>query len=313
MRCKECHYAYSDEDGYQLNQAGDMDFETYRKVLKEIKGYPIVSFTGGEPLLHRKVGDFIAYAKVNKHFCTLVTNGWLLSGRVQELCNAGLDLLTVSLDGPKDIHNSLRGKGSYERIIAGIETILRQPDRPIILISMAISNMNFDQVERTYELAKSLGIDGMNINHLWMQTGPMAEEHNRKYPQFPVEEVTWFVDPELVDVKVLAENLEAIRRRNWGREFVFSETPFLNSAEIADWYKKPEQYVKYKTVRCAWVRFRMWPDGKVKPCRAWDVGDAYCNHAMDIWNGEHFQSFRRALAKDGMLPICARCCQIAYR
>lgn len=313
LRCKECHYANSDEEGYKLNQVGGMDYGVYRKVLSELNDNLIVSFTGGEPLLHRKVGDFIAYAKAKNHFCTLVTNGWLLTRRARELCNAGLDILTVSLDGPRQFHDMARGKDSYERIIAGIETIMRQPERPIIIISMAISNLNFDQVERTYDLAKSLGIDGMNINHLWMQTGAISEEHNKKFPQFPVEEVNWFVDPELVDVKVLADNIEAVRRRNWGSDFVFSESPYLNRTEIADWYKKTEQIVKYKTVRCAWVRFRLWPDGKVKPCRGWDVGDASCNHAMDIWNGERFQRFRQALASDGMLPICVRCCQIAYR
>lgn len=313
LRCKQCHYAYSGEDGYQLNQAGEMDFEAFRKVLKELKDYPIVSITGGEPLLHRNVGAFIAYAKANNHLCTLVTNGLLLAGRAQELCSTGLDMLMVSLDGPKDIHNLIRGNGSYERIIAGVETILRQPDRPIIIISMAISNMNFDKVESTYGLAKSLGVDGMNINHLWMQTEAMVKEHNKKFNHFPVDEVKWFVDPKLVDVKILADNLEAVRRQNWGSDFLFSETPYLKRTEIANWYKKTEQIVKYKTVRCAWVRFRMWPDGKVKPCRGWDVGDASCDHAMDVWTGEGFQSFRKALAQKGMLPICARCCQIAYR
>jgi len=313
LRCVECHYAYSEVDGYQLNQVGGMNIEIYCKVLKELNNNPIVSITGGEPLLHQKVADFIAYAKANNHLCTLVTNGWLLAKRAQELCNAGLDILTVSFDGPQDIHNSIRGKGSYERIIAGIDGVLRQPDRPIIFISMTISNMNFDQVESTYALAKSLGVDGMNINHLWMQTDEMVKAHNTKFALFPAEEVTWFVDPELVDVSVLADDLETVRRRNWGSDFVFSESPFLNRTEIADWYKAPARIVKYETVRCAWIRFRLWPDGKVKPCREWDVGDASCTHAMDIWNGEHIQSFRQTLATNGMLPICTRCCQIAYR
>jgi len=116
LRCRECHYANSEANGYQLNQVGGMDYDLYCKVLDEIPGNPIVSITGGEPLLHQDVADFIVYAKANNHLCTLVTNGWMLAKRAQELCDAGLDLLTVSLDGPQDIHNSIRGNGSYERI-----------------------------------------------------------------------------------------------------------------------------------------------------------------------------------------------------
>jgi len=170
-------------------------------------------------------------------------------------------------------------------------------------MSVSISDINFDQVERTYNLVKDLGVDGMNINHLWMHTDEMVQEFNTKFTLFPADEVTWNINLELVDAGVLADGIEEIRRRNWGNRFVFSETPFLNRDEITVWYQLPEQPVKYETVRCGWIRFRMWPDGKVKPCREWEFGDASQDHAMDIWNGQQFQDFRQALATNGMLPI----------
>jgi MoaA/NifB/PqqE/SkfB family radical SAM enzyme len=57
----------------------------------------------------------------------------------------------------------------------------------------------------------------------------------------------------------------------------------------------------------------VWPNGDVKPCREWVVGNVNQTPAMEVWNGEKFRSFRRLLAERGTLPICARCCYMAYR
>ena len=290
-----------------------MDFDLYCKVVNEVPGNPIISITGGEPLLHPQVAECIAYAKANERFCSLVTNGWMLAKRASDLCEAGLDILTVSLEGSQDTHDSIRGDGSYERIVSGIEMVLRQPERPIVFISMAISDMNFDQLESTYDLAKSLDVDGMNISHLWMQTDEMVHAFNAKFSLFPADEVAWEIKPDMVDVGVVADALEAIRRRNWGSSFVLSEAPFLERDEISGWYQVPERMVKYETVRCGWIRFKIWPDGKVKPCRDWEVGDISQDHAMDIWNGRQYREFRQSLATHGMFPICTRCCLIAHR
>jgi len=108
LRCKMCQYAFSDAPGYQLNQVGKMPPQLFRKLMDEIPGHPIITFTGGEPLLHPDMADFVAYAKRYGRFCTLTTNGWVLEKRARELCEAGLDVLVVSVDGPREVHDAIR-------------------------------------------------------------------------------------------------------------------------------------------------------------------------------------------------------------
>ena len=91
------------------------------------------------------------------------------------------------------------------------------------------------------------------------------------------------------------------------------ENPYFNRQEITDWYRDPKKPVKHTTVRCGWIRMKLWPNGKVKPCRDYEVGDITQTHAEAIWNGDKYQEFRKLLAQDGMLPICTRCCFIAQR
>ncbi len=175
LRCKMCHYAYSDAPGYQLRQNGNLPSHLFRKLIDEIPGKPIVTITGGEPLLHPEIASLIAYAKRADHFCTLTTNGWLLEKRALELCGSGLDLLVVSVDGPQEVHDRVRGKNSFERLEAGLKAVLAQKHHPITFVSTVISDLSQEHLVPMFEQVQVWGVDGINFNHLWMQTHAMVE------------------------------------------------------------------------------------------------------------------------------------------
>lgn len=313
LRCKMCPYAFSDDPGYQLNQVGGMKPQLFRKLMDEIPGRPIVSFTGGETLLHPEIAGFVSYANRLGRFTTLTSNGWMLEKRAQDLCDGGLDILVISVDGPREIHNRVRGGKSFERLSAGLETILSKPRRPVVFVSMAISDLNYEHLIPMYELAQKWGVDGINFNHLWMQTHKMVEAYNAGFSLFEADEVAWEIHPENVDVEMVADSLDTISKRARYSSMMVKHTPELSRENIRVWYSEPERLTKYTSTRCAWTRMKVWPDGSVKPCRAWKAGNIETHHAMEVWNGEKFRGFRQTLAVHGTLPICARCCYMAYR
>jgi len=62
-------------------------------------GASIVSFSGGEPLLHPDLDQLIAHIKRRGMFAELLTNGYLLTvERIRRLNRAGLDRLQISID-----------------------------------------------------------------------------------------------------------------------------------------------------------------------------------------------------------------------
>jgi MoaA/NifB/PqqE/SkfB family radical SAM enzyme len=314
LHCKMCQYAYTDEGSYQLRRVGGMSEEICHKVMDETPGRPFVSLTGGEPLLHPGIAGFISYIKNRGRLCTLTTNGWLLAEKAEEICDAGVDLVVVSVDGPRDIHNRIRGEYSFERLVEGLEKILKIPNRPVVFVSTAISNLNHDSLVSVYKLAKQWGVDGMNVNHLWMQPDEVAANFNANFQgHLTTDTVKWEVDPDQVDVNQLAKGFDQIDRQLDRGHMLVTKTPPLKQDELAIWYHKPHQFVRWESTRCAWARLRVWPDGAVKPCRGWVVGNVKDKHIMEIWNGEKFRRFRRLLADHGALPICARCCYMAYR
>ncbi|MCX7634183.1 MAG: radical SAM protein [Syntrophales bacterium] len=82
------------------------------------KGVPIVVFEGGEPLLWRDgdygIRELITYARTLFPRIAVTTNGTLP-------LDVPADMVWVSLDGPKEIHDRLRS-GSFDRVWSHLRT-----------------------------------------------------------------------------------------------------------------------------------------------------------------------------------------------
>ncbi|MGH7505542.1 MAG: radical SAM protein [Longimicrobiales bacterium] len=80
--------------------------------LVDVLGVTIMDFLGGEPLMHPRMAELVAYAKAKGCWTNIITNGLLLSERmVAALNEAGLDSMCVSIDrvNPTDFtHKGLR-------------------------------------------------------------------------------------------------------------------------------------------------------------------------------------------------------------
>ena len=91
--------------------------------------------TSTEPLLAPELFDFARQAKQAGMAFQVTTNGLLLPDRAEEVVDSGVDSLWVSLDGPPELHNRIRGHGeSYQRAVEGlraVERLARQRGRRI--------------------------------------------------------------------------------------------------------------------------------------------------------------------------------------
>ena len=89
-------------------------------------GYRHVHITGGEPLLWDGLLDIFDYAfALGYQTAFLNTNGTLLTGEVsRKLAGYSGLAVSVSLQGPRRRHDLIRGKGSYDRALKGINKAL---------------------------------------------------------------------------------------------------------------------------------------------------------------------------------------------
>ena len=69
-------------------------------------GTSVVAFSGGEPMLHPELDDLIRHIRHRGMMAGLITNGYfLVPRRIQQLNDAGLDFLQISIDNvePDDV------------------------------------------------------------------------------------------------------------------------------------------------------------------------------------------------------------------
>lgn len=89
-------------------------------------GYRQLHVTGGEPLLWNGLVDILEYAfALGYQAAFLNTNGTLLTDKTSRKLAACSGLaISVSLQGPGRHHDDIRGKGSYNRALKGIENAI---------------------------------------------------------------------------------------------------------------------------------------------------------------------------------------------
>ena len=116
-RCNlQCRHCYLGQSGHQ-----DLSFEQVLRILKEfeeIQGLRLL-LSGGEPLLHPqfwKVNDLLR----NYDFrSVLLSNGTLITKKVAKRLQ--VHEVQVSLDGMKEGHESLRGRGTFRKALMAID------------------------------------------------------------------------------------------------------------------------------------------------------------------------------------------------
>jgi MoaA/NifB/PqqE/SkfB family radical SAM enzyme len=84
-------------------------------------GYRVLNLSGGEPLIDPNLRHWIGVARAAGMQTQLVTNGMLVTPEIARWIAAEVDLVAVSIDGPPDLHNALRGSpAAFEGMERGV-------------------------------------------------------------------------------------------------------------------------------------------------------------------------------------------------
>ena len=115
--CDFCNFAYNKGRVGKLRWIDADQFDRALAILHR-RGIRYISFFGGETLLHPKLPEMIAMTVARGMGPAVITNGWLLPARLEQLASAGLKSVYISIDSPDmTVHEKNRGlKGLGERI-----------------------------------------------------------------------------------------------------------------------------------------------------------------------------------------------------
>ncbi|WP_092742291.1 radical SAM protein [Hymenobacter psychrophilus] len=112
-------------------------------------GVSVVDFTGGEPLLHRQIHEFVGLAH-NMGFITTLTTNCLLYPKYAERLRGKVDMLHFSLDSSeKEVHDRGRGVACFDFVLESIRVARELGERPDVLFT--VFRQNLADLERVYE------------------------------------------------------------------------------------------------------------------------------------------------------------------
>ena len=158
--CFMCGFARS-TDRYRFSEE---DFLTVSAKAKEI-GVRYIRFTGGEPLLHKKIGQLVKIGHESNFLMSIISNGMLLPEKIDMLAAAGLTQIIVSIDGMKDEHNTFRNtKDLYEKCIEGLERAHAIGIRT--RVNTVVGPHNFEQMPALQKALEGLGVEQWELSAL---------------------------------------------------------------------------------------------------------------------------------------------------
>ncbi|MEF8701613.1 MAG: radical SAM protein [Candidatus Accumulibacter sp. UW20] len=336
MYCDMCPQVSHREQHLHGGQIRRLAGGTYRSELstKEIKsaisdlaegGTKIVLFSGGEPFLRKDLCNILEHAKHLGLNVTIITNGSLITPSIAEhLVRIGVDAITFSLDGPKDLHNKIRNLangfdslGNSIRLLQS-EKARQETERPYLSISSVIQQQNQGQLAEIVDTAQQLGVKNLNLNFPFYTTPELELATWEKLkPRFrqgakPEEQSNLNGHRNLVPEAVLSQLADS-RKRAALHGISINTSPQLEDREIPEYIEDPTFSVVHKCFY-SWKTMRVNAWGDVYPCSI-DVhlGNIREQGILDLWNGEPYREFRRTVKKNKLFSQCAKCCVLTNR
>jgi len=150
-RCKYCNIPDRSRDELDTSQMLSIVDDLARCGTKRIH------LTGGEPLLREDLGIIIAHIYNKEISISIATNGILLPQTLSWL-REKVDTLTISLDGPEEVHNELRGKQTYEKAITALELAVKNRMNVILATVLTKINANLDCIRHILDIAERFNI-----------------------------------------------------------------------------------------------------------------------------------------------------------
>jgi Fe-coproporphyrin III synthase len=322
LHCKMCDVGvdYTASNFYQ-NLVGTsplhMPLDLFKKIADQASIYfPNVKlgYAFTEPLVYSQLYESLKYARDKNLFTSITTNALSLKKWADKLIEAELDELYISLDGPADIHNQIRGNSkSFEKAIEGIDYLLTQKKRPSISIFCVITEWNIGRLKEFADYFKAYPLKQVGFMHTNYTPDSLAMEHNGIYGAKYHATASNMKDINIgkYDLSVLMEEIHEIKNSHY--PFKISFSPEINDhLSLTSFYHEPG---KLFGKRCNDI-FRavmIKSNGDVIPahgrCYNITIGNLYQENLKDIWNSAVVSRFRKdVMNAGGLLPACSRCC-----
>ncbi len=259
LSCRHC-LSVSLDNGFT-----DMPLKAACELIDEVAEMGVEEFlvTGGEPLARNDLPEIVDYLGFRGQNWTLNTAVMPSEYQMKALRRNSPGFVAVSLDGPREVHDSFRGrKGSWQEAMDAIRFFKSLPGVRVCA-GTTVTSTNYRYLEETFHLVAASGADQWGI-HLLVPEGRAAYRSDLFLSKTQLRRLIRFI----------------ARKRKYFKVEMADEIGYLGSFE---------PLVRDFPLTCGAGRSQcvILPDGEVVPCttldRSFSAGNIYQRPLREIW------------------------------
>ncbi|HEY6231997.1 MAG TPA: radical SAM protein [Pyrinomonadaceae bacterium] len=326
LRCPFCNQW--GENGYFLagaRRVASMDESCMSKLVAQLSPRDsLVNIHGGEPFAYKHIDTLLDVLSERQFDVLITTNGTLLGKHLEPLASLRNLAFILSIDGDEEIHDRIRGKGTFQQIREGITRLFelrrgRGLPLPLVIMSTVVCESTTDVVEKAYVVARSLNAFMLNYNFRYFlpeSAGLAYEKHLKEV--FGLQSSGawrgWIVrDYEKNDYREVADRVRRLlraKRFNLRPPYVVSGPSQLRGQDYDNWFTDFLNTFGNESCFMPFYWARVHANGDLIFCPGHPdiiAGNVFRDGFMESFNSEMAVRFRKHILQN-RFPICNRCC-----
>jgi hopanoid biosynthesis associated radical SAM protein HpnH len=190
---------------YDQEHTNDLSLDQCLDAATE-SGAPVVTVTGGEPMLYKDLKPLVGELLRLKKHIYLCSNGILTESFIEEFKPQSRLTLNFHLDGLEEAHDRIANKpGTFKKAVESIKKAKQKGFR-VSTNTSVYKNSDLKELEKLFGFLKSLRVDGMLIspafsyerveNDIFLSRHEAAEKFNRMsfFSKFPFMSSPLYLD-----------------------------------------------------------------------------------------------------------------------
>ena len=203
------------------------------------------------------------------------TNGTMLEHFAELIVESEVDVLDVSIDGPENLHDYIRGVGgTFCRAVKGIKKVVELKQRlnthlPHMILPATITEHNYSCFKDLYKLSLDLKLDTFHIQPCWFTTPEFGHRYAKEMKSFfGCDATSWKgfeVENHAIDIQKLRDILaELVSCETHNLPIRFQ--PDFTLDEFPEWYTNIRQSFGYGRCVMPWLHCQILANGDMTFC-----------------------------------------------
>lgn len=294
-----------------------MPLEDWIKIIEQIKKFhPRIHLSGGEPFMYPEIKGLIAHLKKYDLFVAITTNGTFLTEYASDIIGMKINELHVSIDGPKDVHDTIRGvAGTYDRIMHGLEVIKRLKKRstlPVLRINSMINFTNTGVMKKMIEFARDVDAESIQFLHPLFVDAQSLAVHRRFLDEHLKRDLNYwqFADVACARPENFTTTYNVLKDLNKERALSVEILPQFEPQQMKTYYTMDNRFYSTYSGRChaMWNTATILASGDVESCPDYVIGNCREEDFRSLWNNEKMRQLRRRIRDRNFFTVCRACC-----